>query len=119
MFQARGYYRSRGTRSATGNLQRQVDLIAAGFPEIRDYYLAGTINVRFEPKIIVARADHRTTPMQWDHQRPEVFDLVRVRLTFDGFADPIDAIMYVAHRSSHRNDPHMQEGLPNVSAATG
>ncbi len=108
MFQAKGYYRSSGTRSATQNLQHQLPLIATEFPEIADFY-RGTINVRFEPKLIVAGWDHRTPAIQWDSHQPEVFDLVRVRLRFEGLPDKVTAIWYVAHRSSHRSDPHKHE----------
>jgi hypothetical protein len=107
MFQAIGYYRP-GTGSAAKNLGKQLPLIAAEYPHIGGYHL-GTLNVRFEPKLIVLRADHRTAPIPWDDHSPEVFDLVRVRLRFDGIEAPLPAFWYVAHRSDHRKDPHMHE----------
>ena len=108
MFQAKGYYRTTWTNSAAGNLQKQIPLIASGFPDIQQFHPA-TINVRFEPQIIVAGSDHRTPPLRWDRLNPEVFDIVRVRLQFEGLADRINALLYVPHRSSHRHDPHKHE----------
>jgi hypothetical protein len=108
LFQAKGYYRRTWGNAAAQNLQRQVPHIVAEFPEIRDFHLA-TINVRFEPKSIVAGYDHRTRPIQWDNDRPEVFDMVRVGLRFEGLADEVRALLYVPHRSAHRNDPHKHE----------
>jgi hypothetical protein len=110
VFQANGYYRKTWTNSAAGNLQRQVPHISVSFPEIRTFHPA-TINVRFEPKIIAACPDHRTPPLRWDDLQPEVFDLVRVRLCFEGRTDWVRALLYVPHRSAHRNDPHKHEFL--------
>jgi hypothetical protein len=111
VFQAVGYYQKTWTGKARGNLVRQVPLIASGFPEIRDYYPA-TINVSFEPKIVVAGWDHRTPPIPWEGgDDGEVFDLVRVRLVFEELDVRVRALWYVAHWSVHRNDPHRHEFL--------
>jgi len=111
MFQAVGYYQTTWTGKAQGNLVHQVPLIAAGFPEIRDYYQA-TINVTFEPKILVAGWDHRTPPIRWEGGADgEVFDLVRVRLVLEELEVRVRALWYVAHWSVHRNDPHRHEFL--------
>jgi len=109
MLQANGYYRA-GLGYASANLERQIPLIVPGFPEIRDFY-RGTINVRFEPKIIVAGYDHRTQPIRWadGEEQAEVFDLVRAKLLFPALGTEVQALMYVAHWSPLRNDPHMHE----------
>ena len=110
MGEVKGFYRKTWTNSAAANLQRQIPFIAHTFPEIQSSFPA-TINVRFEQKIIVAGSDHRTPPIRWDSHTAEVFDFVRVRLAFQGLPDRINALMYVPHRSSHRNDPHKHEFL--------
>jgi hypothetical protein len=110
MFEAEGFYRERGTRSASRNLIDQIPLIAKHFPEIESYH-RGTINVRFKPMLIAGGWDCRTPPLQWDRNNPEVFDLIRVRLFFKDLGETIKAIMYVAHRSAHRLDPHTHEFL--------
>lgn len=111
MLQARGYYRTTGTGSAWENLKRQVPEIFLGFPEITDYYQA-TINVRFEPQIIVSGWDYRTPPIRWTGgEHGEVFDILRVWLTFNELSVRAQALMYVAHWSPHRKDPHKHEFL--------
>jgi hypothetical protein len=111
MLQARGYYQRTWTGAALGNLPLQIPGIAPGFPEIKDFYPA-TVNVRFEPKIIVAGCDHRTPPIRWEGgDQGEVFDFVRVRLVFEKLELRLRALMYVAHWSVHRNDPHKHEFL--------
>ena|ERR1039457_760382 len=107
MFQAQGYYRS-GYGCASQNLRLQIPGIAMSFPEIRNFHPA-TINVRFEPKIIVAGFDHRTPPLRWAEgaAQGEVFDLVRVQLLFPDIETRIGALIYVAHWSGLLNDPHM------------
>ena len=111
MFSAKGYYRTTWTGSAARNLTRQVPDIEPGWPAIREYYPA-TINIRFEPKIIVAGWDHRTPPVRWTgDSNGEVFDLVRVRLSFPALLETVPALLYVAHCSDHRNDPHKHEFL--------
>lgn len=98
--------------TARNNLVTQIPQIARGFPSIQALHPA-TINVRFEPKIIVAGWDHRTAPIRWAPDQPngEVFDLVWVRLLFSALGAQVRALMYVAHWSPHRNDPHMHEFL--------
>ena len=111
VFQATGFYRTTWTGKARENLVRQVPLIVPGFPEIRDYYPA-TINVDFEPKVLLAGWDHRTPPIPWEGgDDGEVFDLVRVRLVFDELGVRVRALWYVAHWSVHRRDPHRHEFL--------
>jgi len=85
--------------------------IAQEFPEIAQFITRGTINVRFEPQVIVAGWDHRTLPIGWDGGVPEVFDLVRVRLTVPDLGMREKALMYVAHRSEWRKNPHIHEFL--------
>ena len=111
MVKAQGYYRA-GLGCATQNLTLQIPAIAPSFPEILNYY-AATVNVCFEPKIIVAGSDHRTAPIPWIRDQPqgEVFDLVRVRLLFIDLDTEVQALMYVAHWSPFRHDPHMHEFL--------
>jgi hypothetical protein len=73
---------------------------------------SGTINIRFEPMIIVARTDYRTKSIRWNGgDRGEVFDLVRVRLKFEELCAELPALMYVAHGSMHRIDPRNHEFL--------
>jgi hypothetical protein len=111
MLQARGHYQKTWTGAALGNLPRQIPGIEAGFPEIRDFY-AATVNVLFEPKIIVAGWDYRTAPICWEGgEQGEVFDFVRVRLIFEELELRVRALMYVAHWSVHRKDPHKHEFL--------
>jgi hypothetical protein len=109
ILRAKGYHRL-GDGSAHNNLVRQIPKIALEFPEIQGFY-AGTINVRFEPKIIVAGWDHRTPPIIWDNGQTqgEVFDLVRVRLLFNDLSAEMEAFLYVSHWTIHRHDPHMHE----------
>jgi hypothetical protein len=111
MFIAKGYYRS-GTGTANRNLKLQRGAIAAEFPEIASYHLEGTINVRFEPAIIVSKGDLRTSAICWQSQgRDEVFELLRVKLSFQNQPDRVAALMYIAHNSPHRFDPHLHEFL--------
>ena len=110
MFHAKGYYQKTWTNTAQKNLKVQAPKIAEGFPAIHDFYPA-TVNIQFEPKIIVCGWDHRTPPIHWDALGPEVFDLLHVRLSFEGIAGSARALWYVAHRSLHRNDPHKHEFL--------
>lgn len=106
-----GYYQRTWTGTANRNLPKQSPLIAEQFPAITDFHPA-TVNVRFEDKIIVAGCDHRTPPIDWRSPKPpETFDLLRVRLRFDGVDDSHTALWYVAHGSVHRLDPHKHEFL--------
>jgi hypothetical protein len=87
-------------------------LIEKGFPEVSRFH-CGTINIRFDAKIIVAGWDHRTPPIHWFDQSTaaEVFDLVRVRLMVPDVSVQVRALLYVAHWSPHRNDPQKHEFL--------
>ena len=114
MITAKGIYHKTWSNAAAANLVRQIPLIARSFPSIVEYHPA-TVNVMFEPMILVAGSDCRTPPLNWkaggeDGQSGEVFDLVRCRLTIGPHAD-VAALMYVGHWSLHRLDPHKQEFL--------
>ena len=98
--------------AATKNLHSQVPLIAAEFPEIQGCH-RGTINLKFENALIIANPDYRTSPIPWhpDHAPGEVFDFLRIQLEAPEGRNRIDAWIYVAHHSDHRNDPRMHEIL--------
>jgi hypothetical protein len=104
-----GYYRA-GFGTGKANLVKQKTFIEKDFPEISAYH-HGTLNVRFQPRLIVAGWDHRTQPIKWDDNEPEVFDFVRVFVSLQGQAAEHTGLIYVAHRSDHRKDPHKHELL--------
>src|ERR1043166_8991331 len=113
MIAVNGYHQTWEKRAAH-NLRTQIPGIAAEFPEITAYHPA-TINVRFESIIIFAGYDHRTSPIQWEGGT-EVFDFVRVLLSFPSLKQEVKALCYVAHNSRHRLDPHKHEFLaPQIS----
>lgn len=92
----------------------QVDEIAKEFSEIQEYYQQGfgTINVQFEPRILVVGSDHRTRMITWGQQKQkEMFDFVRVKLSFAGLNKEVRGLMYVAYDSAHRQDSHIHEFL--------
>ena len=114
MLRLDGVYHLTWSGAAKKNLVRQLPLIAESFPEIAGYYPA-TVNIRFAPLIVIAKADHRTLPLNWkaggeDGETGEVFDLLRCRLTV-GDRPPAAALIYVGHWSLHRLDPHKHEFL--------
>ena len=114
MLRLDGVYQLTWSGAAKKNLVSQLPLIARTFPEINGYY-AATVNVRFRPQIVVAKAHHRTPPLNWktggeDDETGEVFDLLRCRLTI-GTRPPAAALLYIGHWSLHRLDPHKHEFL--------
>jgi len=92
-----------GEGNASRVLKKQLPLITQQFPEVAACH-PGTINVRFEWPLIVARPDFRTGPIDWKPGAQEIFDLVRVKLEAPLGKPSRDAWLYVAHRSQHRKD---------------
>ena|SRR5260221_14392742 len=88
---------------ASANLPRQLPLIGAQFPEIRNAF-PGTINLQLEKPLLVMGYDHRTPPLKWqeDASPPEVFDIVRVK--FETLGKITDTWLYIPHGSPHRLD---------------
>jgi hypothetical protein len=110
MVDIKGYYRS-GANAAKKNLINQAEMLGQEFPEIVPYTQHGTINVQFEPHLLVVGSDYRTKPIKWDKNNPEVFDFVRVRVRISDLNTQAPGFIYIAHRSDHRKDPHMHELL--------
>lgn len=96
--------------AATQNLRSQIPLIAQEFPEVQGCHF-GTINLKFDCSLIIARFDFRTGLINWHpaHSPGEVFDFLRIQLEAPEGSNRIDAWVYVAHHSDHRRDPTMHE----------
>ena len=96
------------TIGASANLPRQLPLIGAKFPEIRNAF-PGTINLYLDKPLLVLGYDHRTPPIKWqeDASPPEVFDIVRVKFEVRGTVH--DTWLYVPHGSPHRRDLQSHE----------
>ena len=112
MVRAAGYYQP-GFGQASQSISLQIPKIAAdGFEEIRNYYPA-TLNVRFEPMVIVAKSQYRTNPIRWKGDQPvgEIFDFIQVRLLFKQPEVQAKALLYISHWTVYRLDPHMHEFL--------
>jgi hypothetical protein len=110
-----------GTGTAAHNLQTQLPLIAAGFPEIAQCF-PGTLNVKLEKALLVLSPDHRTEPIDWhpDHAPGEIFDILRIQLEAPEGTLMIPACLYIAHNSPHQKDLTMHEVIAlKVQVSTG
>src|SRR4051812_39894185 len=101
-----------GFRAAGGNLIMQIPLIEKAFPEIANVHKWGTLNLLLEKMLLVLTPDHRTKVLFWNKNKPqenEAFDFLRIKIEAPEGAQEIDAWIYIAHGSEHRNTPRVHE----------
>jgi hypothetical protein len=101
----------RGLDCAHRSIALQLPDVIKEFPELAGCY-PGTLNLRLEEPLIVVVPDHRTKPIAWVPDSPdvtEVFDFLRIRLEAPVGRPAIPAWFYVAHRSQHRANLRLQE----------
>ncbi|MBA1210462.1 MULTISPECIES: glycosyltransferase family 9 protein [Pseudomonas] len=99
-----------GLGVATGTLARQLPLISRSFPEVAECH-PGTLNLQLSRPLRLIHPHHRSKPLAWtpSGRTREVFDLLRIELEFDHFAQRVPAWLYVAHGSPHRQNLMVHE----------
>lgn len=99
----------RDHKGARWNLEKwQRQHLLREFPEIQHCF-SGTINLTLDAALYVVRTDTTTTSIQWKPGVTERFSFLRVRFACPRDSDAVDAWIYLAHDSPHRNDPCSHE----------
>jgi hypothetical protein len=99
-----------GLGAAQANLEVQLPLVAAEFPEVAGCH-PGTINVLLAVPLLVVSPDHRTRALRWNDDEPqgEVVDLLRISLELPSGSQAVPAWLYIPHHSPHRQDLRLHE----------
>jgi hypothetical protein len=111
---------------ASGNLEKQLPLVAEEFPEVGTCH-RGSINLLVDYPLRIDKPDFITTMIDWGEQQ-EIFHLTRIRI--EPILDPTNAnrrfpqhvaFIYGPQNSKHRQDPFHLEVIAeklNLAGAT-
>jgi hypothetical protein len=109
---------------ASGNLEKQLPLIAEEFPEIAACH-AGSINMMLDFPLRIDKPDFITTTIDWGEQQ-EIFHLTRIRLepvidrAIGGRSSLLHAAwIYGPQNSKHRQDPFHVEVIAEKLELSG
>lgn len=91
---------SLGLGAARGNLAAQLPKIALEYPAIKDCYF-GSINIKLDQPLHIAKADHTTQPIEWMPGVLEKFSLTEVEFEY-----PIDGPRHTVWVYSAELSPH-------------
>jgi hypothetical protein len=86
--------------ATTRTVKAQMPHFLKEFPEIAGCRI-GTINVELDHPLDIREVDHATGPIEWEPDFTEKFSFLRVRFECPVGAEPVDAWLYIAHRSPH------------------
>jgi hypothetical protein len=99
-----------GLGIAIQTVKAQMPHFLKEFPEIGACRI-GTINVELEHPLDIREVDHATGPIMWEPDFSEKFSFLRVYFECPVGAKPVQAWLYIAHRSPHFTKPHYVEVL--------
>jgi hypothetical protein len=101
-----------GLGAAAGNLDLELPMIAAEFPEVVNCH-HGTINLLLDIPLLVAVPDHRTKPIPWHPSfgEGEVFDFLRISFEAPLGTSSTPAWLFIPHGSPHRQNLRYHEVL--------
>lgn len=109
-----------GHGQAEENLHKQEPFLKKYIPNIETYH-KGTINVLLDRPLVIKKADIETDLILWDtRQNPvtgEKFGFVNIKLEIIAHDEnPVDALIYIGHKSPHCADPcHVEVLAPKLN----
>ena len=93
----------KGVGGASAALPKQWPELVVRFPEIKDAYQGGTINVQLFVPLLVMNPDCAIPPYNWaGTEILEGFGIVRIKFSCPVDIDPVNAWIYLPERSPHR-----------------
>ena len=90
----------KGVGGASSALPKQWPELVVRFPEIKDAYQGGTINVQLFVPLLVMNPDCAIPPYDWaGTEILEGFGIVRIKFSCPVDIDPVNAWIYLPERS--------------------